>query len=155
MSKSLTEILYNPSSINSVGNQEIDFDYYDQNNKDHWELISNLIHEIQLNDLVERSIYNKMVQIKRHLISGISLESRIIFCKEYSGLVRYLASKYNHSAEIFQACLKTTVLLKELVDQRPQKQGQLSQQEWVELEKLIYILSNWESQIKFFWSAAQ
>lgn len=159
MSRRLVQVLYNPGSINSVG-QDIPVPM-DESNKTLVSLQSaNLTQLLQLTeDLHLESLKNAgghhhiLIQIKKQLTNPVDLSGRILFLKKFNSAILVLAEQTTSNATVFQACIQVISMMKEIVENEPQPLGADSRGEWVELEKSICHLSHWEGQLEFYWSS--
>lgn len=160
MSKRLVQVLYNPGSINSVGK---DMPPPEEGRQSDSVLVSlrnangglllGLVETLSLEQNSEKESFQKLIQIKKQLMGPVDHPSRIVFLQNFNNAIKNLANTYGNHADLFQACVQVISMSKEIIEKEPQNFGADSREEWVHLEKAIYHLSQWESQLEFYWSS--
>ena len=158
MSKKLMQILYNPGSINSVG-AESSLTEEPGSNLIHLTLkgaddgsLSELVESLVLGETATKQTYHQLSQIKKILVSPLSFQTRLNFLESFNVALPHLANRFSAQMEIFQACVQTITLLRDVIEEKPQPNGGDSRHEWVEMEKAVFHLSQWENQVDFYWA---
>lgn len=169
MAKSqIVDFLYNPSSINSAqvendnGGEILDDiqPFFFQREKLHKTQVPHASYLIRdtdfrilgaLEDVCQRQEAEGMVDALgrlARLVAEVSLDIRLSLLKEFCLFLAACAPKYGKSKRLFQACLEVVVEIKKQMDGLDQPTGAVLKSEWIELEKSIYHLTLWESQLE-------
>lgn len=69
--------------------------------------------------------------------------------KQMNALLKILNKRFANHKAIFKASFAAITALKEQIDHKAQSSITLSELEWVELEKAVYLLCDWEDEIEF------
>ena len=153
-SEQLIKILYNPSSINSVEAPDAlpsdDHNGRDAADDEVFALIVSLTREAR----GQQTVFQELIALKRKLILPLATANRLILIERFTSLVKHLAARFTNNMDIFQSTIQVVTLFKNQVEARPQGHGPTLRAEWVELERVIYLLSTWEGQLDYFWSEA-
>lgn len=153
-SEQLIKILYNPSSINSVEAHDAlpgdDHNGRDAADDEVFALIIGLTRESR----GQQAVFQELIALKRKLTRPLACANRLILIERFTGLVKHLAARFTNSMDIFQSAIQLVTLFKNQVEASPQPHGPTLRAEWVELERVIYLLSTWEGQLDYFWSEA-
>lgn len=80
-----------------------------------------------------------------HLIHGpMTLGIRSTLLKGFNSYVRACAQNFPYSIGIFQGCLEVIIAFKKQMDDMDARFGHRHKDEWLELERAIYLLGMWE-----------
>ena len=160
MSQKLVELLYNPSSLNSITDQSLELatNPANLNSGNGTTKISNQDIQKQFDHLIQAGLTEKetlgfLFHLKSVLLEELNPSNRVATLEELNLILATFSSRFNSSIDIFQACVQTVTFIKENVDQLPNPSGSESRKEWVQLERAIYYLAQWEGQLDYFWSA--
>lgn len=146
MAKSdIIKILYNPSSLCSVksGDGWTNPSYLANSypeSEESLQMISTILREPGARE----KIMVNLARLNKLMRKEIPLSFRPELFKEVNELTKTLAGRYPQDKQVFQACFEALTTLKEQIDRYPQNMGALSEMEWVELEKVVYLLCDWE-----------
>lgn len=152
MSKKLVQILYNPSSLHTA--DAMTKSHESIQNEERNEQALQILDDLIANTRTIKSTFASLISLKRSLMYPVDKSTRLIFLKNYNQLLKSYTSSFTNEIDIFQVCVQLTTLLKEQVETRPHETSAILKSEWIELEKMIYQLSTWESQLEHFWSSA-
>lgn len=160
MSKRLVQVLYNPGSISSVGSNTPAPDEPMHSGSvlvslknTNANILLGLVESLRLDQYIEKESYQKLIRIKKQLMGPLDMATRVVFLQNFNGAISNLANRFGTHADLFQACVQVISMAKEIIEKEPQPFGTDSRQEWVNLEKAIYHLSQWEGQLEFYWSS--
>ena len=115
----------------------------------------NLCNEIVDSLLEQRNVFPLLVQIKHLLHFDIPLSARPSILKELNKILGALFYQYPSDQSLFNQAQETMTLLNAQIDKKSQTDSQMEELEWDELQKTIYLLSDWEDQIKYNQPATQ
>ncbi|HLD44242.1 MAG TPA: hypothetical protein VJC18_02305 [bacterium] len=159
MSKHIINMLYNPGSISTAGTGQGTDDQETRvlltgNNlstctslghRDYHQL-EELEALVQADD--EMGILSRLRSLKEQLRDGMATELRPVLLKEFNQYMSHALQHHPKSQRIFQNSLEVILTIKKDIDDSPQTNGYISQLEWVELERSVYCLSEWEDGMK-------
>ncbi len=110
--------------------------------------VFNLIEEVHLSIHEE----SKVERLTNQIINVVSLEAPLEFrpqlFERLNQLVSVLMSRYFTSQPIFNLAFKLMTVFKTHIDTAPQTTEELEDKEFHELEKSVFMLTDWEDQIK-------
>lgn len=72
---------------------------------------------------------------------------RVVFFKRLNSLLSELMTEYCHDKMVFSLFFDLMSLFKEKIDDCPQEDSDQSEDEWLELEKSVYSLCDWEDAV--------
>lgn len=150
MNHRLTDILYNPSSINSVEQNTPEPERQPQTPQETRALIA----AIEKPGLSDKAVYDGLIALKRRLLLPLPLVNRLSLIENFNSLLKKLAARFTNNIDLFHSAIQIITLFKDQVEARPQNESATLRSEWVELEKTIYHLTSWEGQLDYFWSEA-
>lgn len=154
MSEQLIKILYNPSSINSVEPVEADPARESDAGEGTAHVSFALIAELMRPTQGRQTAFKDLIALKRRLTFPLATANRLALLDRFNVMLKHLAGRFTDDMDIFQSAIQLVTLFKDQIEARPHHHGATLRAEWVELEKAIYVLSSWEGQLDYFWSAA-
>ena len=102
-----------------------------------------------LEDLIlasqETQVISRLLAFYRQLHLEVSMGMRAIMLREFNKFLQRVSKKFTRSHTLYRSCLQVVIEFKNQMDGR---QGIMNQEEWIELEKSIYLLSAWENECK-------
>lgn len=155
----LIEILYNASSVDSSHQAEESavqlFHFHGEDvaeNEDRSDESSALDHEVHLFESLENlfcqnsdTLAQKELQHFSRLIRGpMTLGIRVALLRGFNSYVKACAQNFPYSVSVFQGCLEVIVTFKKQMDDMDARFGHRHKEEWLELERAIYLLGVWE-----------
>ncbi|MBF0104843.1 MAG: hypothetical protein HQM16_05905 [Deltaproteobacteria bacterium] len=147
MKNKLLDILYNPGSINTC--QETEADYQNlshQNTVDLNQVDYDLLQKLE--GLVvadtEEQINHGMLSFYDQLFNGMSSGLRPTMLKEFNNFLNRTTKRYPSSRRLFNQSLKIVIELKNQIDKQNPSQAFIAKEEWVELERALFYLTQWE-----------
>ena len=148
MQKNLFNILYNPGSINTCGDGVRVPDYQ----PDHEELAAQ--DQILLKQLEEVVLANTEVHIEqqlralyRQMIVGMSSGLRLVVLREFNKFIQRTTLKHERAKPLFHLCLQIIIEFKNQINGQNPSHGFIGKNEWVELERSLFFLAQWESKL--------
>jgi hypothetical protein len=90
------------------------------------------------------AVLKKMKQV---LIQPLSLEARPEVFEKLNLLVGAFFANDVNDAELYHLTFDIVSLVKAQIDSESQADDDLAEQEWEELEKSVYLLSDWQDQV--------
>lgn len=102
--------------------------------------------------LVERLAQNQDVLSELHLVkkclsSPVAHEKRPEIFRRLNLILGAFFARSESDASIFRICFEIMSLIKEQIDSHPQTDHEYAEEEWIEFEKSVYLLSDWEDQV--------
>lgn len=95
----------------------------------------------------QESVVEELILIKRHLSQPLPRADRLEIFRRLNLILGAFFALSEGSPEIFRHCFEIMTHIKEQIDTEPQSDAELAEEEWVEFEKSVYLLSDWEDQI--------
>ena len=139
-------MIYNPSALGAVNFPEESLTPpLEAYNNQSVELFADLKRRV-LHEQNEAHLLRKISQLELFFQDPVDLNSRPSLFKEMNDLITVMQKRHGKNLQVFHAIFRAVTALKNQVDSRPQT-GYLSQLEWVELEKAVYHLCDWEDQL--------
>lgn len=146
MKDSLKDLLYSPTSIQTISSQELSVPQnqstvsYDLSPKDEAVLQA-------LEDLVQagdaEQVDRALDGLKATLINGMTFAARPLIIQEYNRFLKRVSVQHKEYSGLYQKCLEVVVLFKNHLEKQEGNQGFMSQGEWVSLEQSLYFLNEW------------
>lgn len=72
---------------------------------------------------------------------------RLDFFKKLNGVMSELMKEHGRDEKIFRLFFDLMTLFKDMIDREPQEDEDLAEDEWLELEKSVYLLCDWEDSV--------
>lgn len=94
------------------------------------------------------SVYSVLTRLKNMFMLDIPLHSRPVIFARMNDLVKALMQEYPKASDVYQSCFDTMTAFKTQLDNKEQPDQKSVEQEWEELEKIVYTLCDWEDQIQ-------
>lgn len=147
--KQLLNLIYNPSSLCMVQSEGPALSTNQQtiNTSPGSQESLQVISEIVQAKKNPKAVVRSLKKLKHLIHDEIPLSFRPELFKEMNQVVKVLQEHYPDSRDVFSAAFHAITSLKEQIDTVPQTASSLSELEWVELEKAVYLLCNWEDEI--------
>lgn len=86
--------------------------------------------------------------IRRELTFPLEIVKRPEVFRRLNLLLGGFFAKFETEREVFELCFEIMTLMTRQVEEIPQKDKFLAEKEWVEFEKSVYLLTDWEDQFK-------
>lgn len=144
MSKRLTRLIYNPSSLHSFSNANATNQRDSEQANTCAEKALEILDDLLLNQQHEKKIFEKLIIFKRYLIDTPATVDRFILMQEFNLTLQYLRNHHGYSFEIFNCCVQVAKMFKDSLDEKIQEQKELIKCEWIEIERLIFELTQWD-----------
>jgi hypothetical protein len=93
------------------------------------------------------NVYPYLVQMKNLLHFDIPLASRPLILEECNKILGALFLQYPSDLKVYNEAHAVMTLLNKQIDKKHQTSEDLSDQEWEELQKTVYLLCDWHDQI--------
>lgn len=146
--KNLINLIYNPSSLCMTETKG--YSYEQKPNEDSpnppaesLQMISEIM-DVQKNP---KAVVRALKKLKNFIHDDVPLSFRPELFKEMNHVIKTLQRHYMDSQTVFSASFHAITALKEQIDKNPQPESSLAELEWVELEKAVYLLCNWEDEL--------
>lgn len=94
------------------------------------------------------SVSSVLKRLKNMFMLDIPLHSRPVIFARMNDLVKALMQEYPKAEDVYQSCFDTMTAFKTQLDNKEQQEQKAVEQEWEELEKIVYSLCDWEDQIQ-------
>lgn len=114
---------------------------------DYGATIFNLIESVHFALENESGIELIMDKINNVVMLAVPTDFRPQVFERLNQLVTLLMGHYLHSRKIYDLAFKLMTAFKNHIDNEPQIDEALAGREFVELEKAVYLLSDWEDQV--------
>ncbi|MBU0504375.1 hypothetical protein KJ708_00135 [bacterium] len=98
--------------------------------------------------LEQRNVLPLLLQIKHMLNFDVPLMARPTILQELNKILGALFYQYPYDCSLYKEAHGAMTLLNRQIDKHPQKVATTADQEWDELQKTVYLLSDWEDLIK-------
>lgn len=101
-------------------------------------------------DSIIRNIKNKDVICpilkiaKERIYLDVPLSTRLDFFGRLNAVLLELMKEYSHDENVFHLFFDLMSVFKDKIDSCPQEDCDHSEEEWLELEKSVYLLCEWE-----------
>lgn len=140
MKKQITDILYNPGSVQTC-HQDRQVSYIGLEDRD-TEVLK--VFETLVVASHEVSVEQGLEQLQQEMLAGVSSGMRLIILREFNSFLERVGEIYKQSASLFETSLQTILMFKALIDSQDTQHSSMAQEEWIELERSLYLLSQWE-----------
>lgn len=142
MTKDLLDILYNPGSVQTcVAQDRCESRVAELTEADH-DLLKDF-EELALADDEVDLIENLKIFADK-LSSTRSGTLVTILLREFNLFLKRTASHYADDRDLYTQSFKTIMIFKACLDEISAETGCLTQSDWIELEKSLYVLAVWE-----------
>lgn len=147
MKNKLSDVLYNPGSINTCQDKDLEQSQEYQTppqdlNESDYELLKRLEELIIAEG--ESHIDQKLISFYNQLFSGINPGIRPTIIKEFNNYLHRTSLKHPNSTQLFHQCLQIIIEFKNQIDKQNPAQACISKEEWIELERALFFLTQWE-----------
>jgi len=151
MNKKLTDILYNPSDLCTVYSQSFaTAENTNQREMDHNDLTSRIFEKLTavVHGIQNRShIIKELTQLSKYMHFEIPKIARPTVFEKLNEALSALKITYHADKDVYLLCFEITTLFKTQIDKDSQGTQEFSEKEWVELEKCVYLLCDWEDEV--------
>lgn len=127
-----TQTTYSPTQ-----NREVDYERYEDSVND---IIARIFEE-------QENMYFVLSDLKtltNLFLIDVPKDSRPNIFRQLNSLIGSLMVSHKQNAEVHQAVFTMMTAFKDQVENHPQKDEELAEMEWDELQKLVYLLTDWE-----------
>jgi hypothetical protein len=127
-----TQTTYSPTQ-----NREIDYERFEDSVND---IIARIFEE-QENAYF---VLNDLKTLTNLFLIDVPKDSRPTIFRQLNSLIGSLMVSHKQNVEIYQAVFNMMTAFKDQVENHPQQDEELAEMEWTELQKVVYLLTDWE-----------
>lgn len=148
MSKRLVNILYDPAFVSCCAVSKTEGPPPSPQNipelKQSDQRVLSLLEEL-IQATRETDIETLLMRFCLALHFDMTPGMRPVLLKEFNLFLSRMVAVFFNARRLYQGCLQTIIEFKNIISQA---NGSMGQAEWVELEKSIYLLSMWETELE-------
>lgn len=150
MNKKLIDIIYNPGDVCTLTPGDWDVGREAPGTGSANDAVS-LVFELMagvVGSLKDRpQLVDRLATLTKHLHLEIPLEVRPDVFLRLNELLRGIKFSCGKDRALYLLCFEMATIFKMQIDRAHQKTLALSDREWVELEKCVYLLCDWEDEV--------
>lgn len=95
----------------------------------------------------QESVFEELYLARKHLMNTLDKNDRPEIFRRFNLILGAFFARQEQDPKIFRLCFEIMSLIKEQIDRSPQTAEELAEEEWMEFEKSVYLLSDWEDQV--------